>query len=118
MHWTNYLPPTLQIEVVYWVMGSCIAVRRMAATIPAPYKTPWLMQLLVAVSGIAIALCLFPPTVAKVYAIATGSMSAAIACQFYDIIFAYIENKIRAFFGTPPPQEPVEPTPKTKIENP
>ncbi len=109
MDWTSYLPPTLQISTVYWVIGYCFAVRMMCATIPDKYRTPWLTQLIVLLVGIPAAVMLFPGTVAKVYAVGTGMMGAALCVQFYDIAFTVLEKKVRAWIGvTSGPAEPLE----------
>lgn len=106
MDWTSYLPPTLQISIIWWVIGSCVAIRMMCSTIPDPYRKPWLMQLLALFFGVGIAIYLFPATVAKVYAVATGMMGAAFSIQFYDLVLSWVDSKVRSILGTPPTTTP------------
>ena len=109
MSWENYLPPSLQLSDIYWTMGACFAVRMMCASIPDKVRTPWLMQLICLVVGVAAALLIFPNTVARVYAIATGMMGAAFTAQFYDLFFSVLEKKVRGWLGIPTPTVPSEP---------
>jgi cell division protein FtsW (lipid II flippase) len=75
---------------------------------------PWLIQLINLVAGVIFAILLFPETVSKVYAVATGLLCSTVAVAFYVLLYEWAENKVRSWLGIPPitPQPPqIQPPP-------
>lgn len=114
--WTEYLPPTLQVASVYWVMAICFAARMMCASIPDRSRQPWIIQIIVLTVGCAMAILIIPDS--RVYAIGTGIIASALTVQCYDLIFTYFEGKLRSWLGITKLQEPLELPPASTITQP
>lgn len=99
MDWTNFLPPTLQLPVLYFVMAVCVATVCACKTLPEAYRAPWIVQLITMIVGCASTLGLIGLK-SVVYALGTGVICSSLSTTFYDLALSAVESKVRLLLGS------------------
>lgn len=109
----DFLPPTLQINEVYWIMAFCIAVITICRTQPKLANKPGLIELITILLGVVGSIALIGSK-SMVYAVFTGVISGALSSTFYTLFMGWAQDKISLLLGVKPPKEPLEPEPQNK----
>jgi hypothetical protein len=110
MTWTAYLPPTLQLPMLYFAMAVCVATVTALKTLPSNYRLPWIIQLVTLIVGCLTMLGLMGAK-SLVYSLGSGAICASLSTTFYDLALSAIESRVRAFLGSSPPSSPPSVTP-------
>jgi hypothetical protein len=103
---TSYLPPTLQLVMVYWIAGFCVAIVGLLKKLPPRWSQPWIIQSTAQILGALFGILLVGHA-GYIYGAATGVIAAWGATSFYDLIFGTIQRKVESLFGSTP-QPPID----------
>lgn len=117
MSWTEFLPPSLQLSTLYWIIAVCWSVGYFCRNLPLPVRTDLVTRWAVLCAGMETAIWMMPASTA--YALGTGLIASTISTLSYDLILGQIEILLTRFAARATQPGPLDlPRPSNNLPQP